>query len=152
MCPGRSERFSSSLVIEAQSVPSAAFVPCIAELPPDLTMERFEPIDGATRMSIFHDRTGPGAVEIEFTADCKVRGVREPAPEPGVRKFVSFPPPGDTFVHEYLVFDGGCVHERIRFQGPAAAQLATEVDVALALWPRARLQEAVQRAGFELDP
>ena len=72
----------SILVLEAQSVPSATRLPCIAELPIGWRFGGSLARDDGTMIWLDHDRAGMHAVEVELLASCDVSSAVEVPPAP----------------------------------------------------------------------
>jgi hypothetical protein len=63
---------ASIFVLEAQSVPSATRVPCIASLPIGWRFAGSLVEDGSSELWLDHDRAGIHAVEVRLSEDCDV--------------------------------------------------------------------------------
>jgi hypothetical protein len=143
-----------TLVLVAQSAPSATFLPCIATLPTGwtLTSTRFE--RGSYTAWFDSDRAGVRALEIHLASRCDVGGaVRIPAADAptGVRTFEEPLALSPAFsADRYLVFAGGCVTYSFRFQPSAPATLALEVQQSLGLVPRSAVRRFVEPYGLDL--
>ena len=117
-----------TMILAAQAVPSAAFLPCIAALPSGWTTADAEIASG--RASFVLDSGSPAGaggvrfvlgqpgqlqtVTITLTATCDIAGARQiPSDQPGMRRFERPPSlvPGYSDVR-YDVFPGGCVTYR----------------------------------------
>jgi hypothetical protein len=70
---------TNSIIVEIQSVPSAAFVPCINALRIGWTYHHVEPRSGRSVFHIESDRFGDEFLTITTTATCDVTGA-EPVP------------------------------------------------------------------------
>ena len=93
-----------TLILMAQAIPSASYVPCFLSMPDGWALEAAEIETGDVELSV--DRAGVGDVEIHMTPGCVPDG--DPAsldlPE-DVRVFEQ----GGIEVTRWLVFEGGCV-------------------------------------------
>jgi hypothetical protein len=142
------------LGIVAQSVPSAAFVPCVATLPAGWHVQTFEVERARTRLSLRSDRAAR-PVEIVFDSACDVRGASPVAPRStGIRSYLhvtSIDP--DYRGTQFDVFPGGCLTETFVFaRGPHIA-LIDDLRTAVDLYPRAELRALLrQKQGIRLDP
>lgn len=141
----------SIFVLEAQSVPSATQLPCIAELPIGWNFGGSLVRDDGTTLWLDHDRAGVEAVEVQLTAECDVASAVEVPPaadEIGMRAFQE-PTSLDPFLGtRSLVFDGGCIVYRYRFASGSEPALVIEADRALSTVPRATIAAEIRR---ELD-
>jgi hypothetical protein len=130
----------SILVLQAQSVPSATRLPCIAELPIGWRFGGSLVRDDGAVMWLDHDRAGIHAVEVELAASCDVSSAVEVPPAPdevGMRTYQepqSLEPFAGT---RSLVFDGGCIVYRYRFASGSEPSLVIEADGAVSTLPRA---------------
>jgi hypothetical protein len=70
---------SQRLGIVAQSVPGAAYLPCIAEMPPGWSFESFDVDDDGTRFSLRSDRSDR-PVDVELAPTCDVGSATPVAP------------------------------------------------------------------------
>jgi hypothetical protein len=145
---------SSVLILMAQSVPSAAFVPCITEFPVGWTFGG-EHIDaGRAEFWLDSDRAGARAVTVSLDRTCDTRGaVRVPVEpdEAGTTRYElprSLPP---QFLADRLyTFPGGCVRYRFEFRRGATFTQALEATRALTFFSRAKGVELLGEDGLKL--
>ena len=150
-----------TMILAAQAVPSAAFLPCIAALPPGWTAAGAEIASGQASFVLDSGSIAvPGGVQfvlgpsgqletatITLTATCDLAGARQiPSGQPGMRRFERPPSlvPGYSDVR-YDVFPGGCVTYRFVLAPGASPVLATTVGSAVAFIPRSELAGYVRR-------
>jgi tRNA A-37 threonylcarbamoyl transferase component Bud32 len=150
-----------TMILAAQAVPSPAFLPCIAALPPDWTAAGAEIASGQASFVLDSGSIAvPGGVQfvlgpsgqlqtvtITLTATCDIAGARQiPSSQPGMRRFERPPSlvPGYSDVR-YDVFPGGCVTYRFVLAPGASPVLATAVGSAVAFIPRSELAGYVRR-------
>jgi hypothetical protein len=135
------------VVLQAQSVPSATQLPCIAELPIGWRFGGSLVNDGGSTLWLDHDRAGVHAVEVELTASCDVSAGVEVPPAPdevGMRTYQE-PESLDPFVgSRSLVFDGGCIVYRYRFAPDSEPALVIEADSAVSVVPRSSVVAEVR--------
>jgi hypothetical protein len=137
-------------VLEAQSVPSATRLPCVADLPIGWNFAGSEIRDDLTRLWLDHDRAGPHAVEVTLTATCDLSAAVEIPPasdEAGMRIYQEprrLQPDFDG--SRYQVFEGGCIEYRYTFPAPADPALVIEADLALSTLERAIVVRSVADA------
>jgi hypothetical protein len=145
---------SQRLGIVAQSVPGAAYLPCVAELPPGWSFESFEVDDDGTRFSLGSDRSDR-PVDVELAATCDVGTATPVAPrDEGVRTYLLTESVSPRYAGRfYDVFVDGCVTYEFDFaRGPHIA-LIDELRRAVHLYPRRLLrQELHDQLGITLDP
>jgi hypothetical protein len=137
--PDCGEPIESSLVLTAQAVPSATFLPCVQTLPAGWNVSGSVVQRGSASFWLDSTIAGIRAVQVELTETCDTTGAVEivPAPdEAGARVFQN-PVSLDPFrgLRE-IVFEGGCVTYRYNFASGAQAGLSLEVVEALSFMPR----------------
>jgi hypothetical protein len=151
--PVCSRHEASILMLEAQSVPSATFLPCIAELPIGWQFGGSQVRDGGTTLWLDHDRAGFHAVEVVLAPRCDVAAAVEVPPAPdevGMRTYQQ-PETLDPFVGtRSLLFPGGCIEYHYRFSEGSASALVIEADRALSSVPRTAVVTQVRR-DFDLS-
>ena len=155
------------MILAAQAVPSAAFLPCVAALPAGWSVGGTGIASGQSSFSLDSDRAGPtsglkltlggeGAVNevtITLTAACDTSGTKQiPSGHPGAHLFERpasrVPQYSDV---RYYTFPGGCATYQFRFTRGASPALAAAVGSALAFVPRSELVGYVRRtAGLAL--
>jgi hypothetical protein len=92
------------LILMAQAVPEADYVPCFSSMPDDWALESTEIETGGAELSV--DRKGVGDVEIEFIPSCAPTGSPIALDLPSdVEAFET----GTVDPVRWLVFPGGCV-------------------------------------------
>ena len=146
--PTCSQVDASIFVLEAQSVPSATRLPCIAELPIGWRFGGSLVRDDGTTLWLDHDRAGPHAVEVQLSQRCDVATAVEVPPAPdeiGTRTYQA-PVSLDPFVGtRSIVFEGGCIRYHYRFSPGSEPALVIEADRALSSLPREDVVAGVRR-------
>jgi tRNA A-37 threonylcarbamoyl transferase component Bud32 len=145
------------LWLMAQSVPSAALVPCVESRLPGWTVADVAVNDGRSVITFDHDRAGAAAVVVRMAAACDRAGaVEEPSQEPGVRRFERVARLAGAFSATwYDQFLGGCVTYRLQSTTDPTGQFANEAPQVLGFTTREQLRQALaQRSGgrLQLDP
>lgn len=147
-CEGDSRR----LALVAQSVPTAAYLPCVATLPAGWSTARLHVTSGQTRFSLESDRSRP--VEVELVESCDISGATPTTPRgDGVRTYRRL----DSITPRYQgtlldVFAGGCVSYRFDFQRGPHIVLSEEFQAAAGLRSRRDLAFELRRTvGVDLD-
>lgn len=150
--PGRGKGFptcrqTDTLVLMAQSVPSAERVPCIAAFPVGWQLHSVSIRSGRSFFTIDSDRAGPRAVQVVLKPECDVQGSTEIATdEPGTRRYERVTTVVGGFTGtRYYTFPGGCVEYRFNFRSAGMA-LVNEVSLALGFTTRAALADEVARS------
>jgi hypothetical protein len=137
--PGRN---AGSLILMAQSIPSAAYVPCISDFPAGWTFGGGRIRNGHTEFWMDSDRAGVAAVRVLLTRDCDHSNAVEVPPEAGeplmkiYEEPIALPPTFSS--NRYYVFAGGCVTYRFSFLRGATFAQAVEATKALTFVARAR--------------
>ena len=136
-----------AMILAAQAVPSAAFLPCIAGLPSGWTAADPEIASGRASFVLDSGQAGLQAVTITLTATCDTSGAQQiPSDQPGMRRFerpLSLVPAYSGV--RYYTFPGGCATYRFAFAPGASPALATTVDSVVAFVPRSVLVGYVGR-------
>jgi membrane-associated phospholipid phosphatase len=135
-----------SLILTAQAVPSAAQVPCVAELPSGWQISMADIASGHAKFWLDSDQAGYQAVTVTLSRACDVSGAQEiPSDEPGTRRYerpLSLRPHFANL--RYYTFPGGCTTYRFDFAPGTAPRLAIPIDSAVAFVPRARLVDYIK--------
>ncbi|HEX2042357.1 MAG TPA: hypothetical protein VHF24_06925 [Acidimicrobiales bacterium] len=135
---------TDTLVLMAQSVPSAEMVPCIETTPAGWTFETIDIRDGHSFFALDSDRAGDRAVRVTLRRSCNVAGATEiVSDEPGTRRFERV----ESVLRAYrgvrtYQFPGGCVTYRFDFERRGLA-LVNEVSLAIGFASR---QEVARQA------
>jgi hypothetical protein len=145
------------VVLMAQAVPSAKWLPCVRGLPVGWDMGAVEIEDGRGRFWLDSDRDGVQAVRVEVTARCDVSGTTEvPSERPGTRRFERVTRvEGGYGGSRHYTYLGGCTTYVFDLRGETLAQPLSAIGAALDFVNRAGLREQVRRATdgrLELDP
>lgn len=136
------------MVLEAQSVPTATHLPCLAELPIGWTFSGILVDDTGTTLWLDHDRAGFQALEVELTTSCDTSAGVEVPPSPDELGMLVYQAP--TSLDPYtgsrsLTFEGGCIVYRYRFAQDSEPALVTEADRAVSSVSRASVVSLVER-------
>lgn len=145
---------SQRLAIVAQSVPGAAYVPCVDELPPGWSFESFEVDDDGTSFSLRSDRADR-PVDVSLSPRCDVgSAIPVAARDEGVRTYQAADSIAPHYVGRfYDVFPRGCVTYAFDFERGPHVALVDDMLRAVQLYPRRQLrQELEDELGLRLDP
>ena len=146
--------------LQAQAVPTAALVPCVAPLPVGWSFRTLTVNDGRSTITLDHDRAGPQAIDLRFAGSCEVDGATQvPADVAAASRFERRPTSSsDTILTWYEVFPGGCATVRLSSRDHSAvvvdevtAQAGRVIDFA----SRAHLARVLDRRSngrLHLDP
>ena len=136
-----------SMILSAQAVPSAAFLPCLAELPSGWATGGADIASGRSTLWLDSDQAGSHAVAVTLTAACDTSGAHQiPSDQPGMRRFerpLTLVPRFSSL--RFYTFPGGCVTYRFSFAPDASPVLAGAADTAVAFMPRSAIVGYVRR-------
>jgi membrane-associated phospholipid phosphatase len=144
------------LVLIAQSVPTAAMVPCVKALPTGWTLQDVVVGSGRSRFTFDHDRGGMRAMIVDLTGTCRLSGAREQASDqPGARLFqrIDRAGPGLAATRWYQ-FPGGCVTQRLDVSTGARGELLNDLSIAVGFTTRDALRSSLRHESggrLELD-
>jgi hypothetical protein len=145
---------NSVLILLAQAVPSASFIPCITEFPVGWTFGGEAIRSGQARFWLDSDRAGSRAVTVTLSRSCDTsRTMRIPV-EPDEAGTARFEQPKalrpHLFWNRYYTFKGGCVTYRFAFRPGAGSTEILEATSALTFFSRARGVTLLRAEGLEL--
>jgi serine/threonine protein kinase/membrane-associated phospholipid phosphatase len=143
---------NDTLILVAQSVPSASLVPCLDFLPLGWSFDDLRIRDGGTQFYLDSDRAGLHAVVVDLADSCDLsRATQIISDEPGTHRFEEIDSLGTSYHGtRYYTFPGGCVSYDFNFAEGAPISLANEATFALDFYSRAKGEVALERIGFEL--
>jgi len=157
-CTAQPGRVNAALVLAAQSVPTAQWLPCVHSLPLGWNFEQFDARNGRTLVTLRStDRGGDYAVTVALERSCDVSGAGETASEqPDARRYDKMSPASSRYRGDrYYVFQGGCISYHFDFRGRAGADSAAAVSAGVGFISRTRLADAVDQRSdgrVPLDP
>lgn len=143
------------LALVAQSVPGAAYVPCIRDLPQGWSATGFDPARGATSFRLVAERGDARPVRVELRPRCDVAGAVATTPRgEGVRTYLHLRSISPRYAGTLSdVFPGGCTTYRFDFARGDHIPLMEELQSAVGLFSRRELRLGLERdLGVELDP
>jgi tRNA A-37 threonylcarbamoyl transferase component Bud32 len=146
--------------LQAQAVPSAQLVPCVASLPVGWSFGRLTVNNGRSTITVGHDRAGAEAIELRFAESCDVTGATEVAADvAGARRFERGPISDTTIILTwYEVFPGGCAAVRLSSRNAAPeviGDVTAQASRVVGFVSRAELAEALDERSdgrLQLDP
>jgi hypothetical protein len=142
------------LAIVAQSVPDAAYLPCVGDLPPGWDVRRFEVTDRGTSISLGSDRADR-PIEVELSASCELDGATATTPrDEGVRTYLLVDDLRPRYEGRLLdVFPGGCITYEFAFERGPHVALMDELQRAVGLRARRDVRQALDAdLHVNLDP
>jgi hypothetical protein len=143
------------LALVAQSVPAAAYVPCVLELRPGWTAATFDPRSGHTTFTLVSDRDEDHPVQIDFRPSCDVTNATSTTPRAdGVRTYLEVTSISPRYAGTLSdVFPGGCVTYRFDFERGPHIALVDDFENEVGLRSRQELRRALQTTyDVQLDP
>lgn len=143
----------SRLALVAQSVPGAAYVPCVDELPTGWRVTRFEAERGRTAISLLSDRADGRAVDVVLAESCARAGATPVPPRTtGGRTYLRLHGIAGSYAGDmYDVFPGGCVSYAFDFTRGPHIGLMEDLFAAVELMPRRQLRISLRdELGVEL--
>jgi hypothetical protein len=134
--------------LQAQAVPTAELVPCVASLPVGWSFGLLTANNGRSTITVDHDRAGSKAIDLRFAASCDVTGATEVAADvAGARRFERRSVEGTkTILTWYEVFPGGCVTVRLNPRSTAPEvfeEITAQARQVIGFVPRAELAQAL---------
>jgi hypothetical protein len=148
---------ANGVVLMAQAVDTAAWVPCLDTIPLGWHLSDVEIRDGSGRFWLDSDRDGVRAIEVALTASCATRDATEiPSDRDGVRRLerVGEVTPGYRGTRFY-VFDGGCLSVRFQISGDDRVEPLAVATEGIDLLRRTDVEAHVHDESggrLELDP
>jgi hypothetical protein len=159
VCPRGDAAPGNAVVLLAQSVPTATWVPCLREsaVPRGWDVVAAEATRGGARLQLRSDRAGARAIEVALSGPCSTEGATEvPSDHPAMRRFerVSEVTPLFRGQRTY-VFEGGCVTVTLEVEGADRVEPLAVATAALGMVSRGQLRQAVREdtgGRLTLDP
>jgi hypothetical protein len=154
---GRPDQLNGTLVLAAQSVQRAAFVPCLHRLPAGWTFHSFDAHDGQARIALDLGRDYDNALVVTLTRSCEVGDATAVTSDrPGARRFDEIEKSVAKYRGvRYYLFSGGCITLRFDVRGAAPAQAASLAARSIGVVDRGALRRYVRAysdGDFALDP
>jgi hypothetical protein len=142
-----------SILISAQSVPTADLVPCLNPLPPGWEIAQVQITQDGTKLHFNSDRAGQGAANLRFEDSCDIGGAAAvPSDQPGAERYELIESVDPDFrAQRFYVFPGGCVWWDFDFSADASASLSIELGDALTLITRLALREDISESFIDED-
>jgi hypothetical protein len=152
-CPGTG-RDTGAVILIAQAVPSAAFVPCLSELPAGWTYGGERLRNGRPEFWLDSDRAGFRALTVSLTPTCDVSKAVEVPSETGALELRRYEEPDALppafFGNRYYVFPGGCITYRFTFHRGGTYTQVVEATGALSFVDRAEGVRELAKEGVTL--
>lgn len=148
---------ANGVVLLAQAVPTATWVPCLEVIPLGWDVSGLEATHEDARFWLDSNRDGDRAVEIRLDASCDTAGAtRIPSDREAMQRWERVREVTPTYVGtRYYVFEGGCISVLFRLGGENRAEPLGFATQGLGAVPREAVRDAVleQTDGrLTLDP
>jgi len=146
-CTSQPGTVRRGVLIMAQAVPSAQWLPCIRTVPPGWSFDEIRPRDGEATMLFSSDRDGMHALTVLLRPSCDLTGATEvPSEQPEMRRFERVTRVSDGYRGErHYTFAGGCVTYRFDLRGSTRAEPVATISESLAFLSREKLDEMVRQ-------
>jgi hypothetical protein len=149
---------ANGVILMAQSVPTAAWVPCLSTaLPLGWSFHHLDARDDSSRFWLNSDRDGQKAIEVRLEGSCDTAGSTEiPTDREGLKRFERVTLTTPRFEGQrYYVFEGGCITFAFRLNGDSRGEPLALATQSIGAISRADLLAQVhQKSGgrLSLDP
>jgi hypothetical protein len=149
---------ANGVVLMAQSVPTAAWVPCLKQaLPLGWGFHLLKARDDGSSFWLNSDRDGQQAIEVRLDESCGTEGSTEiPTDREGLKRFERVTLTTPRFEGErYYVFDGGCITFVFNLNGDSRGEPLALATQSIGAVSRADLLDQVHEESggrLSLDP
>ena len=158
LCPVGSSGAGNGVILMAQSVPTASWVPCLRTvLPSGWGFAHLDARDGVSRFWLDSDRDGTSAIEVRLEESCDTSGATEIASDHEFMHRLERPRRlSPAYAGErYYVFRGGCLTIVFRLDKGSPGEAQALASQAIGVVSREDLQEQVHEDSggrVDLDP
>ncbi|MGY1617182.1 hypothetical protein ACI797_10600 [Geodermatophilus sp. SYSU D00691] len=158
LCESGDDGAGNGVILMAQSVPTAEWIPCIrAALPLGWGFHHLEARNGGSRFWLNSDRDGQKAVEVRLAPSCDTLGATPvPSDREGMQRLERVSQMAPTYAGErFYLFDGGCLTFVFALHGDSPGEGLALVSQVVGVIAREDLQEQVREESggrLELDP
>jgi hypothetical protein len=134
------------LLIMAQAVPDAQWLPCIRTIPPGWSFTGLRPRDGEAALFFDSDRDGVHALTVLLRPSCDLTGATQvPSEQPEMRRYERVTRVSTGYGGErHYVFAGGCVTLRFDLRGSTRAEPVAAAAESIAFLSRRNLDQMVR--------
>jgi hypothetical protein len=148
---------SNGVILMAQSVPTASFVPCLEAMPVGWSFANVKASSDSAAFWLDADRYGVKAIEVRLTGSCDTAGATEiPSDRQEFRRLELVTQVSPKYVgRRFYLFEGGCITVLFKLTGREASEALAVATQALGAVPREDLQELVHEESggrLQLDP
>jgi hypothetical protein len=133
-------------ILMAESVKTAALIPCVRSLPIGWSFASFSVRDGLSTYSLDSEVGGASALDVTFRRTCEPTGTLADSGRAGVRLVRDVRSEDPYRARWTYTFDGGCAIFAIAFAaGAPVARLLGEVRTGMSFLPRATIDRTLER-------
>lgn len=145
-CAPETDGVPRGMVLMAQSVPSAQWLPCVRQVPVGWTFVAFDARDGQTSIRFGSDRDGMTALTVLVRPSCDLAGAAEvPSEWPELRRYERVTRVTSGYGGErHFTFTGGCVTYRFDLRGDSRAEAVAVVTDSLGFVSRESVAKQVR--------
>jgi len=148
---------SNGVVLMAQSVPTASWVPCLEGMPVGWHFADLEASSDSAAFWLDSDRHGLHAIEVRLTESCDTTGASEvPSDRLEMRRLERVTEVSPRFVgRRFYLFEGGCITVLFSIAGADRSEPLAVATQGLGTVRRDELRELVHEESegrLELDP
>ena len=144
----------NGVILMAQSVPTASWVPCLDTVPLGWHFSGLDARSGSARFWLDSDRDGVHAIEVQLAEDCDTEGATEiPSDRDGMDRLERVIQVSPHYVgRRYYVFDGGCITVVFTLAGQYRGEPLAVATQGIGVISRAELAGQVrEQSGNRLD-
>ena len=158
LCSAGDNGAGNGVILMAQSVPTATWVPCIgAALPLGWNFHHLDARNGVSRFWLDSDRDGQQAVEVRLTESCHTGGATEvPSDREGMQRLERVDRMSPAYAGaRYYLFEGGCLTVVFNLDGDSAGEALGVSSQVVGVVARADLAAQVHEESggrLSLDP
>jgi hypothetical protein len=155
---GDDREASNAVVLMAQSVTTASWVPCMRTTPPEgWSFHHLDARNGSATFWLDSDRDGDLAIQVRLEKSCDTTGSTEiPSDREGMHRFERVTTTTPKFTgRRYYVFDGGCITFTFTLAGDNRGEALALATQSVGAVSRADLMNQVHEESggrLELDP
>jgi len=154
---GDDEEAANGVVLMAQSVPSASWVPCVGAVPLGWDFAGLDARRGSARFWLDSDRDGHHAIEVRLERSCDTGGATEvPSDREGLTRLERVTQVAPQYHgRRFYVFDGGCITVVFTLAGEYRGEPLALATQGIGVVGRADLGAQVREetdGRLELDP
>lgn len=154
---------TNGVVLMAQSVPTASWVPCVNTLPLGWHLSDMDARNGSARFYLDSDRNdpidedAPHTIEVLLTQSCLTLGASPvPSDREGMRRLERVTQVSPAYVSSrFYVFEGGCITILFNISGPDRSEPLAVATQVIGTVPRDDVRDLVREQSdgrLELDP